>query len=252
MLSLERQRRLLQHLRAHGTGNVGDLAVELGVSPSTVRRDLREMNDRGLIARVHGGATVVEADLEPVLSSRAAVQGERKRCIGRAAAQRIPDRATVLITGGTTTEAMLPFLAGRSGLTVLTNGLNIATHLARFPEISVVVLGGVLRHDEMSLLGPIAEHILADFHVDLAVCSAFGISPRTGLSAANVTEADTDRRMVAAADALMVLADSSKFSRRGPARIAGVDRIACLVTDDGAPRDAVESLRRAGVEVIVS
>src|SRR5690242_11555849 len=123
MLSLERQRMLLQHIRARGSGNVVDLAAALGVSPSTVRRDLKDMTDRGLVARVHGGASALDGELEPVLSSRSAEHGDRKQRIGRAAAARIPDNCTVLVTGGTTTEAMVPHLAGRQGLTVLTNGL---------------------------------------------------------------------------------------------------------------------------------
>ena len=250
MLSLDRQRRLLQLLRVHGSGNVGELADALGVSASTVRRDLREMNDRGLLTRVHGGASVLDADLEPVLTSRSSEHSEQKRRIGQAAAERVPDGGTVLITGGTTTEAMLPFLAGRDGLTVLTNGLNIAYQLARYPEISVVVLGGVLRHEEMSLLGPIAEHVLAEFHVDLAFSSAFGIHPDAGMSGANVTEAGTDRRMLQSAGSLVVLADSSKFGRRGPVRLASVDQISRLITDDEAPPDALDVLRRHGVDVV--
>lgn len=252
MLSLERQRRLLQHVRVHGSGNVLDLAEALGVSASTVRRDLREMDERGLLTRVHGGASVLDADLEPVLSSRAAEHSDEKRRVGEAAAARVPDGATVLITGGTTTEAMLPHLAGRDRLTVLTNGLNVAYHLARYPEISVVVLGGVLRHEEMSLLGPIAEHVLAEFHVDYAFSSAFGIDPDNGISGANVTEAGTDRRMLQSADHLVVLADSSKFGRRGPVRLADVSQISCLITDDGVPGDAVATLRARGVEVVLS
>ena len=251
MFSVERQRRLLAHLRAEGSGNVLELAQTLGVSPSTVRRDLKEMDDRGLVNRVHGGASVVDNDLEPVLSSRSASHSEEKKRIGKAAAHLIPDSATVLITGGTTTEAMLPHLAGHEGLTVLTNGLNIAYHLARYPQVSVVVLGGVLRHEEMSLLGPIAEHVLAEFQVDIAFSSAFGISPETGLSGANVTEAGTDRRMLAAAHTLVVLADCSKFARRGPVRLADVEQIDHLVTDGEAPPDALEQLRTRGVEVTV-
>jgi DeoR/GlpR family transcriptional regulator of sugar metabolism len=251
VLGLERQRRLLQLVRANGSGNVSQLAVALGVSPSTVRRDLRDMNDKGLLTRVHGGASVRESVTEPVLSSRAAEHSEQKLRIGRAAAARVPDAGTVLITGGTTTESMLPFLAGREGLTVLTNGLNIAYHLARYSEISVVVLGGVLRHEEMSLLGPIAEHVLAEFHVDVAFTSAFGISAEAGLSGANVTEAGTDRRMLQAADSLVVLADASKFARRGPVRLVGVDQIDTLITDDGAPAPALTELRRRGVDVLV-
>lgn len=251
MLTPERQRMLLQHLRVRGAGNVLELAEALGVSASTVRRDLREMNDRGLLTRVHGGASVLDGDLEPALSSRSAEHGDQKRRIGKAAAERVPDSATVLITGGTTTEAMLPFLASCEGLTVLTNGLNIAYQLSRFPEISVVVLGGVLRHEEMSLLGPIAEQVLGEFHVDVAFASAFGVDPEVGMSGANVTEAGTDRRMLASADQLVVLADSSKFTRRGPVRLAPVHQIGCLITDDEAPQAALDALRRHGVEVVV-
>jgi DeoR/GlpR family transcriptional regulator of sugar metabolism len=250
MLSLERQRRLLQHLRQHGSGNVMELASTLGVSASTVRRDLNEMNERGLLTRVHGGASVLEADVEPVLSSRTAAHSDEKRRIGAAAATRVHDGATVLITGGTTTEAMLPFLGERTGVTVLTNGLNIAYHLARYPEISVVVLGGVLRHEEMSLLGPIAEQVLSEFHVDLAFSSAFGISAEHGMSASNVNEAGTDRRMLASAGSLVVLADSSKFGRRGPVRVAAVEQISCLITDEAAPVDELTALRRRGVDVL--
>jgi DeoR/GlpR family transcriptional regulator of sugar metabolism len=252
MLSPERQRRLLHHVRVHGSGNVLDLAAALGVSASTVRRDLREMDERGLLTRVHGGASVLDVDLEPVLSSRAAEHSAEKRRVGEAAAARVPDGATVLITGGTTTEAMLPHIAGRNRLTVLTNGLNVAYHLARYPEISVVVLGGVLRHEEMSLLGPIAEQVLAEFHVDYAFSSAFGVDPENGISGANVTEAGTDRRMLQSADQLVVLVDSSKFGRRGPVRLADVEQISCLVTDDEAPEEAVATLRTRGVEVVLA
>ena len=250
MLTPERQRMLLQHLRVRGAGNVLELAEALGVSPSTVRRDLREMNDRGLLTRVHGGASLLDGDLEPALSSRSAEHGDQKRRIGRAAAERVPAAATVLITGGTTTEAMLPFLASCEGLTVLTNGLNIAYQLSRFPEISVVVLGGVLRHEEMSLLGPIAEQVLAEFHVDVAFASGFGVDPELGVFGANVTEAGTDRRILASAAKLVVLADSHKFSRRGPVRLAAVNQISCLITDDEAPAAALDALRGHGVEVV--
>ncbi|HZZ95813.1 MAG TPA: DeoR/GlpR family DNA-binding transcription regulator [Jatrophihabitantaceae bacterium] len=249
MFSVDRQRLLLQHLRAEGSGNVLELAETLGVSASTVRRDLKEMDDRGLVNRVHGGASVIDGDLEPVLSSRSSSHSEQKKRIAKAAALRVPESATVLITGGTTTEAMLPHLAGRENLTVLTNGLSIAYHLARYPEISVVVLGGVLRHDEMSLLGPIAEHVLADFRVDVAFFSAFGIDA-TGLSAANVNEAGTDRRILQHAESLVALMDASKFGQRGPVRVADIDQLSCLVTDDEAPSDVLDEIRSRGVEII--
>lgn len=250
MLSTERQRRLLQLVRATGSGNVLELAGALGVSASTVRRDLREMDDRGLLTRVHGGASL-DLDLEPVLMRRATEHSDAKRRIGRAAAEMVLDGSTVLITGGSTTEAMVPYLAARDGLTVVTNGLSIACQLARHHQVSVVVLGGLLRHEELSLLGPLAEQALTDFHIEAAFSGAFGVHPDAGLYGANVPEADTDRRMLHAAERLTVLADSSKLGRRGPMRLVGLDRISCLITDDAAPPAAVAALRTHGVDVLV-
>lgn len=241
----------MQMLRVSGSGNVVDFADALGVSASTVRRDLRELDDRGLLTRVHGGASVLDADLEPVLTSRAGEHSEQKRCIGQAAARRVPDGATVLITGGSTTEAMLPYIADRTGLTVLTNGLGIAHQLARYDQISVVVLGGVLRHEELSLLGSLAEQALADFHVDMAFSGAFGVHPDAGISGADVSEASTDRRMLHVADELVVLADASKLGRRGPVRLAEVQKISALITDPDAPPATVQALRARGVDVVV-
>lgn len=251
MIGLERQRRLLQHLRAHGTGNVADLARSLDVSPSTVRRDLADLQRQGLLTRVHGGAAVADGELEAGLSARTLFRGAEKRLIGEAAAARVFDGSTVLITGGTTTLAMLPHLAEREGLTVITNGLGIAWHLSRYPNISVVVLGGVLRHHELSLLGPLALQTLADFQIDEAFTGAFAVDPSSGLSGADVSEVTTDRSMLSSARALTVLADSSKFQQRGPVRLARVDQIGCLITDAGADEASVRGLQAAGVNVIV-
>jgi DeoR/GlpR family transcriptional regulator of sugar metabolism len=252
MLSQERQRLLLQHLRLHGSDNVVSIAHALAVSPSTVRRDLHEMSERGLLSRVHGGASVLDGDQEPVLSARVALNADVKRRIGSAAAQLVPDESTLLITGGTTTEAMLPFLVGHYGLTVLTNGLNIAYQLTRATGITVVVLGGVLRHEEASLLGPIAERALEEFHVDIAFTGAYGIHPEGGVYGANVTEAGTDRRLLQAAERLIVLADTSKFGRRGPVRLVETRQIAVLVTDTDAPAEALAVVREQGVGVVIA
>ncbi len=143
---------------------------------------------------------------------------------------------------------MLPFL-GERRITILTDGLTLAYHLSRYPNISVVVLGGLLRHDEMSLLGPLAERALAEFHLDAVFSSAFGIDPHSGLSGANVTEGDTDRRMLQSGP-LTILADSSKFGRRCPVRLLGVEGIQHLVTDSAAPAATLENIRRHGVEVV--
>jgi DeoR/GlpR family transcriptional regulator of sugar metabolism len=251
MLSRERQRQVLQYVRINGSGGVVQIADELGVSPSTVRRDLADLSGRGLLTRVHGGAAVTGDQVEGHRAARVAEHIEQKRRIGQAAAGLVVEGGTVLISGGTTTEMMLPFLGAVERLIVLTNGLNVAAALAAHPTIEVVVLGGVLRKDEMSLLGPTAGEALKDFHVDTAFCGVFGIDAGAGVFGADINEVSTDRRLLASAQKLVVLADSSKFSTRGPVRLADVDQIDTLLTDDGAPPADVAAIRARGVKVIV-
>jgi DeoR/GlpR family transcriptional regulator of sugar metabolism len=250
MLEVDRQKMMLHHLRVNGSGNVADLAEALGVSPSTVRRDLADLSDRRLLTRVRGGASLSGVQTEPTRSRRAISHEPEKRRIGAAAADRVADGTTLLISGGTTTEAMVPFLADKDRLTVLTNALNIANQLSLYPAITVVVLGGILRHEEMSLLGPIAERTLAEFHVDTAFYSAFGIDARHGLYGAHALEASTDRSLLASAASLTVLADHTKFGQRGPVRLAPPGVIDCLITDASADTPTLTALRAQGVEIV--
>ena len=250
MLEVDRQKLVLQHLRLNGSGNVADLAEALGVSPSTVRRDLADLSDRRLLTRVRGGASLAGVQTEPDRSRRVIAQETEKRRIGAAAADRVLDGSTLLISGGTTTEAMVPFLIGKERLTVLTNALNVANQLSRDRSITVVVLGGILRHEEMSLLGPIAERTLAEFHVDVAFYSAFGINSEHGLYGAHALEASTDRSLLASAASITVLADHTKFTQRGPVRLAAPGSIDCVITDVAADPDSLSALRSQGVEVV--
>jgi DeoR/GlpR family transcriptional regulator of sugar metabolism len=251
MLNLDRRRELLQLIRIHGTGNVTDLAGQLGVSPSTVRRDLNDLHAHGLLARVHGGATVT-TDFEPAPVVRSGAGAEAKRAIGARAATLVRDDSTILVTGGTTTEAMLPYLADRHGLTVITNGLAVAGYLARFPAIEVVVLGGLLRPGELSLLGHLTVAALRELSPEQVFTGVFGVDAEAGLTGAHVREAATDREFVARARRLIVLADSSKIGRIGPARLADVERIDLLVTDPEAPAGPLADLAARGVPTLIA
>ena len=250
MLEVERQQFMLHHIRLHGSGNVADLAQALGVSASTVRRDLADLSGRRLLNRVRGGASAADPQ-PPELPPRLLAQQPQKRRIGAAAAERIANGSTLLIGGGTTTEAMVPFLAEKKQLTVLTNALNVAGLLSNYPEITVVVLGGILRHDQLSLLGPIAERTLAEFHVEVAVYGAFGIDAHRGVYGARAEQAATDRALLATAASVTILADSSKFSRSGPVRLLPPTDLDCVITDSAVDGGRVDSLRSLGVEVVI-
>ena len=250
MLSLDRRRELLHLISTRGSGQVGDLARALGVSASTVRRDLNELHDRGLLARVHGGAARADV-LEPLRATRVSARPEQKRRIGARAARLVYDGSTILVTGGTTTEAMLPFLEGVRGLTVLTNGLAVASALARFPHVEVVVLGGLLRASEMSLLGHLTVAALRELTAEQVFTGAWGVD-ELGITGADLAEATTDRSVVAAARRLVVLADAAKIGRRGTVRLAGPDAVDVLVTDTDADPDRVAAIRAQGIEVLLA
>lgn len=249
LLGPKRQRELLNYIRSYGAGSVNEMARLLGVSTSTVRRDLNDLQERGLIERVHGGAAQVEGDVEPLRPIREVAYADEKRRIGAAAAEYVADHSTVLILGGTSTEAMLPFLGSVRGLTVLTNNLMVVNRLSQFPDIGIVVLGGLLRREEMSLLGHLTIAGLDEFGIDQVFSGAFGIDPDIGVTGTNLSETQTDRSLASSARELIMLADHSKLAQRGPARLVPTSAIATLITDTEADPEVLARFTAAGVTV---
>lgn len=253
MLAEQRQKQLLSYLSERQSAQVSELSSAFGVSMSTVRRDLQEMEDRELVRRVHGGALLMTSQAtepEAEIVQRGPRHTEVKARIGEAAAALVRDGSTIIVTGGTTTEAMIPHLAARSGLTVITNALNIANRLVAYPDIDVVVLGGWLRHSEQTLLGHLTTQALQDVRADQIFHGIFGIDMAHGLTGTYIREVQTDRALIAAARDLVILADSTKFQQSGPARVLPLDAMSVLVTDGDAPADAVLELRERGITVL--
>ena len=250
MLSPERQRQILDYITAHRSIQVGELSETFGISLSTARRDLRQLEEENLIRRVHGGAVLVEDTDEIPILLRAAWQAEHKRRIGEAAAQLVEDGDTILITGGTTTTAMVPFLSGKMNLTVVTNSINCVQQLARYPDTKAIVLGGWLRHAELSLLGHFVEHALQELRPNKTFHGVYGISPEHGLTGTELQEVQTDRHLIAAAPQLIILADHTKFTQIGPVMLAPVTAASIIVTDTQAPATDVQALQDMDLRVI--
>lgn len=250
MLSAQRQKRFLTYITTHQSAKVSELGSTFNVSLATVRRDLKELEESGLIRRVHGGALLLDDGVESPAEQRTAVHSSAKQRIGAAAAALVHDSSTILLTSGSTTEAMLPFLAAKTDLTVITNAINIAYHLARCPSINVVVLGGWLRHSELSLLGHITIQALHDLRADTVFHGTFGLDPQHGLTGSYLPEVQTDRQLIAAAGKLVVVADHTKFGQVGPVRLAPIESVATVVTDTDAPANKVAALRAHSIDVI--
>ncbi|MFD4374342.1 DeoR/GlpR family DNA-binding transcription regulator [Streptomyces sp. NPDC058486] len=255
MLSAERRIELVRLVREEGVGEVSELARLMDVSPSTVRRDLTFLEKAGTLVRVHGGAVLTTAadgpTDEPGPGERRQEHPREKDELADAAARLVEPGSTVLITGGTTSEALVRRLDQVPGLTVVTNSLTIATLLSDRPDINVVVLGGYLRHGENSLLGHLTRLAMAELSVDQAIVTTYGIG-RHGLTGANIAEADTDRFLLQSVARIVVLADGSKFARSGGIRIVGPERVSTVVTDGSAPREELDALREQGIEVVLA
>jgi DeoR/GlpR family transcriptional regulator of sugar metabolism len=255
MLAVQRRDAIIDLLRHREAVTVEDLAAHLRVSLSTVRRDLHQLEIEGPVQRVHGGAVLARGPAAPDApelppADREVQRREDKQAIAKAAVELIEPGTALLVTGGTTTAALVPLLAGIPELTVVTNSLDVAHRLSG-GELDVVVLGGWLRRPEQSLLGHLVGVSVQEVHVDHAVMGAYGVDPRSGALGASAYECETDRTLARCAGRLTILADASKFDRRSPHRIAPIERITELVTSADAPADDVEALRAQGVDVRV-
>jgi DeoR family transcriptional regulator, aga operon transcriptional repressor len=245
----ERMGAILERLSIDGSVSVADIASELAVSPATIRRDLRMLEDQRLLGRTHGGAVPQGVLYELPLRYKSARQPEEKLRIAREAASRVADGWAIGLTGGTTTTEVARVLVERSRLTVVTNALNIASELAVRPNLKLVVTGGVARPESYELVGPIAEASLEGLNLDMVFIAVDGISPEAGLTTHHEIEAGTNRALLQRARYVTVVADSSKIGRVAFARICALAEVDELITDTGADPVAQAALRDAGLTV---
>lgn len=241
---------ILERLGDQGSVDVGQLARDLEVSPSTVRRDLRALDQRGLLDRTHGGA-VGKGAFEMPLRVRGGLRREEKQRIARAAAAMVGDGATVGLTGGTTTTEVARRLAECDRLTVVTNSINIAADLAIRPNLRLIVTGGVARGTSYELVGPIAERGLEGLRVQTAFLGVDGVSIEAGFTTHEDIEAQTNRALIARSSRVVVVADGSKVGRVTLARICEAGDVHELVTDASADPAVLAGLRARGVRVTV-
>ncbi len=247
----ERRGRLLDLIRVRGFAALEELVRELGVSESTVRRDLDALEEQGAAKRTHGG--VLYAGGMPRLAEfdeRQPAHWAAKRAIAARAAGVISDGETVLLDGGTTTYEVARLLVGRS-LQVVTNSLPVANLFASESRSDLVLLGGYVSPRTGVCLGPYANELLGRLHVTTTVLSAAGIADE-GLFNAHLLLAETEQAMLRAAGRVIVVADSSKFGRKSLTLVAPLAEIDAFVSDDGLTDDWKARISAAGSELIIA
>lgn len=251
----ERQQAIAAQVIAQGRASVAELAQAYDVTTETVRRDLAVLDRAGVVRRVHGGAVPTRALhlVEPSVEAREATRSAHKQAIAQAAAELIPQSgATVLVDAGTTTARLAALLPRDRDLLVVTNSVPIAARLAGLASVALQMVGGRVRGLTQACVGDQAVATLAALRVDVAFIGTNGITVRHGLSTPDPDEAAVKRAMLACANFVVVLADSSKVGREEFVSFAPVDALDVLVTDaEISPRDRAD-LTTAGLEVVVT
>ncbi|MBX6357195.1 MAG: DeoR/GlpR transcriptional regulator [Micromonosporaceae bacterium] len=254
MLAPQRQAAILERVRRSGGVKVADLVAEFGVSDMTIRRDLEALAHRGLLAKVHGGATALPPGStdEPGFAAKSARQRAEKSAIAARAADLVAPGLAIALSAGTTTAALARRLAGVPELTVVTNSIPVADVFFRAgrPDQTVVLTGGV-RTPSDALVGPVAVATIRSLHLDLVFLGVHGMSERAGYTTPNLMEAETNRALVAAGERLVVLADHTKWGTVGISSIAALDAAHVLVTDSGLPAAARDTLAGQVGELVV-
>jgi DeoR/GlpR family transcriptional regulator of sugar metabolism len=249
----ERHDLILRLLEADGRVSVADLSTQTRVSEMTIRRDLETLESAGALSRVHGGAVPAQSQsYEPPFAVRAARHVEAKRRIGTAAAGLVHDGETVILDAGTTTMEVANALRGRRNLRLLALSLHIADMLVDEPGLTVMLPGGTARPGERSLIGELVLRGFRDLSFDTVFLTAGGVDLEHGISEYNLDDAAVKRAAFASARRRVAVADSSKLGRAAFARVAPLEQLDVLVTDDNAPPEFVKAVREVGVEVVLA
>jgi DeoR/GlpR family transcriptional regulator of sugar metabolism len=235
-----------------GVDGVETLAHRVGVSPSTVRRDLTRLQAEGRIARTYGGAMVRDPFQERSFGESALLHQQAKAAIAGAAAGLVAPGATVFVDAGTTCLALARALVAKAPLTVVTRGLEAALLLAKAPDLEVVMVGGQIRPLSHGVVGPLSSIAFDRFTFDLAFLGADAVDPTRGVGEPTTEESFVKERAAARATAVFVLADSSKLDPANVAAWAPLPPSWSLVTDASVPAAVTAHFEDAGVHVLVA
>lgn len=245
-----RQSEILGLLQEIGRVSVEELVAKFAVAPQTIRRDLNDLCQTHKLTRVHGGAMVASSVANLAYEARKLVAQPVKQSIGEAAARLIPDNSSLLINIGTTTEEVARALGGHTGLLVITNNLHVASELYKRPGIETIIAGGTIRRSDGGIIGASTVEHIRQFRADLAVVGTSAIDPDGTLLDFDSREVQVSRAIIESARRVMLVADSSKFVRSAPVRIAHLRDIDILVTGYVVDSNIIELCERFGVQLL--
>ncbi|BFO66073.1 transcriptional repressor AgaR [Chryseobacterium sp. KCF3-3] len=248
---LPRQEEILKELDEKGHVLVQDLCEKLNVSSVTIRKDLNYLESLGLLFRNHGGASKqVRYAYEKNVGEKESINVEAKQAIAKAALSLIQENDSIILASGTTMHYLARMLVNFGPLTVLTSSLRVAIELCNNPNINIIQLGGEVRKSSTSIVGSISEGILKQFSCNKLFLGVDGIDAEFGISTSNAAEAHLNQIMMECADQTVILADSSKLNKKGFGKIAALDQVDYLITDNGICAEDRAGMEEVGVKVM--
>lgn len=253
MMKEQRHEIIMEELIKHGSVLVTDLVRLLDVSAVTVRKDLTELEKSDKLYRSHGKAVLIN----PYINNRSVSEKEKfatdeKHAIGREAARLITRNDSICIASGTTVHALARNIQPIHKLTVVSASLAVSNILSQHEDVDIIQLGGVMRHSSLSVVGEYAARFLAQCSFSKLYLGVDGIDIDYGITTTDMREAALNNKMIDAAQKTIVLADSSKFGRRGFAKIADMDSVDVIITDAGISPKVIKQIEDLGIELIIA
>jgi len=249
----DRHQLILQKIKEEGKVNIFDLIEEMNVSGVTIRKDLKLLEDKNLLYRTRGGASITNPYMiEKPINEKEFINSDKKTRIAEAAEKLIGHNDSVMIGSGTTVFALAHRLNPKHHITVITPAVKVTLELCNRANIEVLQLGGLIRPNSSSVAGASAESTLRNISCGILFLGVDGIDLDFGLSITNLAEATLNQHMIETADEVAIMADSSKFGRRGLGKVCDFESIRYIITDSDAPTKIVRQLEDKGIQVIIA
>jgi DeoR family transcriptional regulator of aga operon len=250
---MKRHEIILQKIQNEKYVEVANLCKLLNVSAVTIRKDLKLLEHKGLLFRTHGGASLDDPYIiDRNVMEKEKISVEEKISIGQIAASLIVENDSIMIASGTTVQALAKFIKPKGKLTVITSSLNVVNELLKHKEISILQLGGYVRHSSSSVVGSYALQTLDDFSCSKLFLGIDGVDLEYGLTTSHSEEALLNKKMIESSEKVILLADSSKFGKKSLARICLIDDIDEVITDDEISPKTVQKLKEKGIKVKIA
>lgn len=253
MISIaERHKFILENLKKDGFIKVADMAKALDVTSVTIRKDLKYLEEKKLLYRTHGSASPINplaSDLN--VTEKEKIKMDEKKRIAQAACRLIEENDSIIIASGSTVYTFAEWLKPVGHLTVVTAALKISILLNEMNNVDVIQLGGNVRKNSFSVVGDYSANFFEDITCSKLFLGVDGIDPEYGITNSNIEEAQLNKKMMQSSLRTVILADSSKFGKRGFGRICNLDQVDIIITDSGIPAFMAKTVEEAGVELII-